>query len=386
MHDALAPSIIDLSPVALTSPTSNLPEQTPGGGSTSYSNHVISTREEERADDSRYVGHLNPESAFILAASPATTNSADADKVGVWLSEKLQPDRPTYLSSLPRKNAKSNAIYIPDLMISKLLLPHLEDECLSLIPTASNYDALRGLYFKQAHPLFPILDEVALQAMQPQLPGTILLKQAICLAGSSCLSAEPFLHFTSSEPQPLSRAEYAQKLSLALRTSLNLGLVSDKFVLSQVFALLSLFTQFADDRHLSAELNARAVAHFQTLGIHVAPELSATHSTRLFLSIWALDRLNAAFHGRPTIMKQEDFGQDVERCIEKQEPSFQLFLRTVLLLDRVIDLYRPKASARDLSWDADFPDFEDIVERAGASTVGTTLIGVWYSHLYVDPG
>lgn len=366
---------MDVSPAALTPQTASLPQQTPSVGDSSFSNHISSTREDERADDSRYVGHLNPESAFILGTSPATTNSSETDKVGVWLSEKPQANRPTYLSSLPRKTALSKAIYIPDLMISQLLLPHLEDECLSLLPDPASYGALQSLYFKQIHPLFPILDESGLQTMPPQLPGTILLKQAVCLAASSCLPAEPFLSFGSTASQPLNRAEYVQKLSLAMRTSLNLGLATDKLVASQVFALLSLFTQFADDRHLSAELNARAIAHFQTLGIHVTPDLSSAHSSRVFLSIWALDRLNAAFHGRPTILKQEDFGQDVEKCIAKQEPAFQLFLRTALLLDRVIDLYRPKSSERDLNWDVDFPDFEEIIERAGASKVGTTLIG-----------
>jgi hypothetical protein len=33
--------------------------------------------------------------------------------------------------------------------------------------------------------------------------------------------------------------------------------------------LLLLFTQLSDDKHLSAELNARGVTYVQTLGLHL---------------------------------------------------------------------------------------------------------------------
>jgi hypothetical protein len=148
--------------VAFTPPTVSMSHHTPNPGETSYCNPTASTREEEQIDDRRYIGHLNPESAFLSQSSPATTNSTETDKVGVWLSEKSRTGRPTYLSSLPRKDARSSAIYLPDMITSRLLLPHLEDECLSLLPSSANYHSLQSIYFKNIHPLFPVLDKTGI--------------------------------------------------------------------------------------------------------------------------------------------------------------------------------------------------------------------------------
>lgn len=92
-----------------------------------------------------------------------------------------------------------------------------------------------------------------------------------------------------------------------------------------------------------------------------------------------MDRMNAAFNGRPVSMHERDLRKDLEHCFERQEPCFRLFLEVIVLLDKVIDLYRPVAHSGDapaLTWD--FPDFEDVVLKCGSSQIGTTALGTFW--------
>jgi hypothetical protein len=149
-------------------------------------------------------------------------------------------------------------------------------------------------------------------------------------------------------------------------------------VLIQVLALLSFFTQLSDNRHSSAELTARAISYAHTVGLHLQTNTSRKdhiYVTRLFCCIWALDRLNAAFHGRPVLMHERDFGRNLESCFQQQEGCFQLLLRTVSLLDKVIELYRPTADGSEVSWESDFPTFEELLLTSGALRVKSNLLG-----------
>lgn len=343
-------------------------------------------RRDSEAEDSRFVGDLNPEGIFLAATSPSTTRGpAQPDQIGVWLSEKPSREKPSrwepkYYSSLPARNVKSSSIYIPDPVTSRLFLPHLEEQCLSLLPRSADLQALRKIYSEEIHPIFPILDFSRIDALPSHSPTNILLNQAICLAASSSWSSKRFLRLPVADQTvaTLNRKEFAQHMSLAMRTSLNLGLVKDRLSLIQIYALLSMFTQFSDERPISAELSGQAVNHLQTLGLHVLAvknRKDKDHALRVFCCVWALDRLNAAFHGRPVLMHERDFGQNLESSIKAQESSFQLFLRIVLLLDKVIDLYRPKPDDAIQEWKESFPHFEEIVYQSGALRVRANLLG-----------
>jgi hypothetical protein len=96
---------------------------------------------------------------------------------------------------------------------------------------------------------------------------------------------------------------------------------------------------------------------------------------RLFCCVWALDKLNAAFHGRPVMMHERDIGRDLEACFSQQEPCFQLFLRTVSLLDKVIGLYRPRQDPSVMP-EHDFPLFEDLVERSDALYIDSQYLAL----------
>jgi hypothetical protein len=246
-----------------------------------------------------------------------------------------------------------------------------------LLPDEADFQELYRIYLEDIHPIFPIIDQEEFDSIPVGSPDGVLLRQAICLAASANPVAKDFLKFDSEATPFPSRTEFIREIVFTIRTSLNLGLVKDKFVLIQVLSLMGLFTQFADDRDVSAELTASAISYCHTTGLHLRskdnPEYLSS-SSRLFCCTWALDRLNAAFHGRPVLMHERDFDKDLEACFSEQEPCFQLFLRTVLLLDKVISLYRPEKDVI-VSWEHDFPLFEDLVERSNALSVKSRLLG-----------
>jgi Fungal specific transcription factor domain len=327
----------------------------------------------EDDEESHFVGDLNPKGIFLAATSP--TGSAEPDSVGVWFSRRPPHSLKDSYSRIPLRQSRSSSIYSPDPLISNVLLPYLEDQCLRLLPKPPDFEGLSRIYFDEVHPIFPVLEREAFIAMPESSPAKVLLKQAICLAASTNKHAKTFLSLpTNTTP---SRSEFAEQLLLALRTSLDLGFVKDKLVSIQVLALLSLFTQLSDDRNLSAELNSRAVTCIHTTGLHLqnANRKDSDSMTRLFCCVWAVDRLNAAFHGRPVLMHERDFGRDLKACFAQQESCFQLFLRTVLLLDQVIDLYRPISGDSSVSWEGSFPAFEDLLHISGAFRVTAHLVG-----------
>jgi hypothetical protein len=253
----------------------------------------------------------------------------------------------------------------------------LEQECKSTIPPPDKVEALSKIYFEKVHPIFPVIDQEAYHNLNPTDPGHIFLQQGICLAASKNFAARQHLIMGESS-QPLSCREFGETLSGAMRISVEMSLVSDKIVLIQGLALMSQFSDNPDGADLSSQLCGRAVHHVQSLGLHVKgqQEEHRDRSTTLLCCIWAIDRMNAAFNGRPVLMHERDLRKDLEQCFEQQEPCFRLFLQVIDLLDKVIELYRPLPASGDqsrLNWD--FPAFEDVVLRCGASTVGTSALG-----------
>ncbi|KAJ9635446.1 hypothetical protein H2199_008449 [Coniosporium tulheliwenetii] len=334
------------------------------------------SQEEDEEEDIRFVGDLNPEGIFLAAASPeVTTGSAEPGSVGIWLSRRAMNSIQVNHPRLQLRQSQSSSVYSPDPLVAKLLLPYLEDQCLRLLPKQEDLEGLSSIYFEEVHPLFPVLDKEAFHAMQDHLPAKVLLKQAICLAASTNIGAKRFLNLSNNTAH--SHREFAEQMSLAMRTSVDLGLVKDRLVYVQILAILSLFTQLSDNWHQSAELCARAVSCIHTAGLHHQTQANRKdhdYVTRLFCSVWALDRLNAAFHGRPVQMHERDIGRDMEACFRQQEGCFQLFLRVVLLLDKVINLYRPSADGSEREWEGEFPVFEDLLQSAGALRVNSHLL------------
>jgi hypothetical protein len=321
-------------------------------------------------DESRFVGDLNPEGTFLNAASPDTPDAGASSNVGIWHSRTAAN---TIAKSHHLKDARQDQS-----IMSNVLLPLLEEQCLKLLPFPDSVDFLTNVYISDIHPIFPVLDVQNFQQMDAETPAKIILSQAICLAASTNCNDLTHLNIASTTSSSPSRKAFTQQLSTAIQTSLHLGLVKDKLILTQVLSILSMFTQFSDDRHSSAELCGRAVAYTQTMGIHAEDceqRKDHEHLTTLFCGVWALDRLNAAFHGRPILMHERDIGRDLEESFQKQDSCFQTLLRVVMLLDKVIELYRPSATKSGQVWEGEFPCFEDLVQLTGASRIKAQRLG-----------
>lgn len=317
--------------------------------------------------ESWFVGNMDPEGAFLIAASPASSSEAiRRHDLGVWL-----PAGSEY-SQLAVKKPRSSFISCPDPLISSVFLPYLEDQCLSVLPAPDNMEGLLRIYMGNIHPIFPILDYDAYQSMLAKSPEKVLLSQSICIAASIDRNSKQYLHLPTVNT---SHADFSRSLSDAMNTSIALGLVRDKLVLIQASSLTSLFTQFSGDRQQSAELLSRAICHAHTLGLHHRCHSSMQNeqaSTRLFCCLYALDILNAACLGRPVQFHRQDFGRDLSTSIAMQEGCFQLFLRTILLMERVIEIYRPGENG---IWKGTFPSFEDLLQEVGTSDIPMHLIG-----------
>ena len=369
-------AVMTFSPGAAEGPLDNGAERP---STAAASNSSIYDSNDSR-NESRFIGHLNPEVAFLIAASPANnTVSGRSEEIGIWLSTKSQSGTPRHHLPLPKTTAQSDIMHCPNPVVANLLLPYLESSYLSLLPYPADFGALCNIYFDEFHPTFPILDRESVEAQPTHIFSQHAIRQIVCLIASSSSSAEPYLSLQTSETRSvLRRSEFAPQLSLAVRTALNLELIKDKLTLCQICALYSMYTQLANDRFLSIELCARAVAHSLTLGLHLpkrAEQQDTDIDKRVFCCIWTLDRLNAAFQGRPVTIHERDIGIDLRATFSRQDNCFRLFLHTTLLLDNIIDLYRPKADGSETDWGPEFPDFESVVHDAGALGGKHNLLG-----------
>ncbi|KAG7059088.1 fungal specific transcription factor domain-containing protein [Colletotrichum scovillei] len=315
----------------------------------SHSNH----------NDDRFVGDLNPEGAF-LADSPATSRGhAESNAVGVWYSR--------------RNNGGS---LTPELA-SAVSIDYEVHQFLAVLPKNEDYEHLERIYIRDVHRILPVMNLDILR-MPTSTISQVLCKQAICLAAGSNPSARPYLTLGQGSSAVLSHSEFALRLSSAIRKALSLGLVKDRVQAVAIMVILSLYTHFSQDRHLSAELAAQAVSNAQTVGLHLqnppARSEDPAYLTRLFCCVWAMDQLNAAFHGRPVMIHERDLGRDMVECIREQDSCFRLFLEIVVLLGCIIDLYRPAAKNTGCVVMEDFPSFDSLVEKSKALGVESRLL------------
>ncbi|KAL2064950.1 hypothetical protein VTL71DRAFT_4090 [Oculimacula yallundae] len=335
---------------------------------------LVHDQDQHREDDlsaarnSRFIGDLNPESIFLAATSSSTSRGVSLDdSVGIWSNTSFRSQGP---QSSSFAQSATSLFYRSSSIVQKVFVPMLEQECHSTVPPPESVKALASIYFDKIYPILPLVRESTLHS-DLSTPDRIILQQGICLAASKDRTARD--HLTLSDAAPLSCREFGEKLSAAMRLSIELGLVTNKVVLIQALALLSQFTDDPPGEDLSSQFCIRAVHQVQSLGLHIKGREEDTDqgNTILLCCIWALDRMNAAFKGRPVTMHERDLRKDLGYCFEQQDPSFRLLLEVVALLDKVIELYRPLANPGDAPMlDMEFPSFEEIVLKCGGSNIG----------------
>jgi hypothetical protein len=251
------------------------------------------------------------------------------------------------------------------------------------LPAEAHSQALSMLYFDKMHPIFPIIDKHGFHKLRSTDPVRILLQQGICLAASKHNMAKEHLILRDADSSPLSHRAFAERILAAMRLTVEHGLVTDKIALIQALALMSHFANGLDDSSdLSAQLCGCAVHYAHSIGLHLQGHMSRSHSNQynvtLLCCIWALDRLNAAFHGRPVLIHERDVGRNLEECAKEQEPCFRLFLAVIKQLDAVIQLYRPSSSVTGEmeSGPAKFLAFEDLVAACAGTQIAMPMLGM----------
>lgn len=326
-------------------------------------------------EQARFIGDLNPEAVFAAATSPNYTSRGASleDSIGVWLTSN-----PNGQSSSSSAESSSSLFYGAGLMIQKLL-PILEQECLSVIPSDVLLEALSRIYFDKIHPILPAVDRGVYTRLDPSSPAKILLQQGICLAASKNYAVRHLLVLPGSTIC-LSPRQFNDRISSAMRTSIEMGLIKHKKILISSLLLLSQFKDSPGD--ILSQLCGKAVHHTQSIGLHLkgrGQDREEAANVTLFCCVWAVDRMNAAFNGRPIIMHERDMREDLEECFQQQDPCFRAFLEVVSLLDRIIVLYRPQSIPADMAiLELAFPSFEEIALKCGgAQHISASALGTY---------
>lgn len=259
--------------------------------------------------------------------------------------------------------------------------------CQELLPPPAHYAALHLIYTQEVHPFFPAIDLNSFGGISyDDSPAKRVVKQAICLAASTSPRATSHLQLARIDTSNGGFGQdapniFADRISSAILTSVNMGLVKDRMVIAQILSILALFSQFSHRSDLSAEVAARVVSHAQTVGLHLqAPPTrkDPEYLTTLFCCVWAVDRLNAAFQGRPTLLHEHDFGRDMSNSISAQAGCFRLLLRILLQLDNIFALYRPTSSEpSSTEGGGSFPSFENLLHECDAARVPSALLGMY---------
>ncbi|KAH8904629.1 hypothetical protein BR93DRAFT_960752 [Coniochaeta sp. PMI_546] len=371
--------------------------------------------QEEEDPQARFVGDLNPENILISAMAEVSRNSPSShhqrnSAVGIW-KEPVQPDRnrngrASARKPLPSAAGSDKRISSPTSQTTPLDdIATLEERlrtarnswierCLADIdPPQAAFINLRRIYLKKIHPIFPIFDEKRLMNL-----GTSRIDRAIklviCLAASTDHEARSHLRL-EAYPTTLPYQDFSSKLSQLLRALIQEIDFSNRLLDQiRILALMAMYWQPLEEQDWDgpARLFSQAMAIVFSIGLHLEvydkayhihdqhEETPAGHPPRqrcredierIFLCIFALDRLMASFYGRPILLNERDFDRDILKYAAMQAPCFRLFILVIWQLNLIQDLYRPFSTSQ-LS--AEVSVFERLILESGAQNAPPFII------------
>lgn len=244
-------------------------------------------------------------------------------------------------------------------------------QCLDLLPTPEDMEDILRIYMETIHPIFPVLDYDNYRCMPAKSVDKILLSLSICVAASVNPSSRQYLRQVGTYP-----ADVSLTLSDAIKSSNMLGLVQDNLISVQSLSLLSLFKMFSGNRQESTDLLSHAISHAHAAGLqydgHTIPQPNQT-STRALCCLFAIDTIHSACSRHPAQFARCHFASSLTSWIAEQEPCFQLFLRTIMLLERAVEISR---TAGYSGWEGSLPSFEHLLGEVDTSGIPAPLIGM----------
>ncbi|ROV88861.1 hypothetical protein VMCG_10194 [Cytospora schulzeri] len=344
---------------------------------------------------SRFVGDLSPESIFIEATSKSARAPylyrAPSD-IGTWLprsarqsdndQSKVPGSRRTIEHGTPRADdggPGSMGTLSGHLSSPNGALTSTGTRESMVFPPEHEYQQLYSIYLEHIHPMLPVFNQADInECLKPKTLRHTIFAQAIALAAAVEPSASRYLRLDSDGPL-LSFQHFHQVLSKAIFSSLGSNVLIDRVDHIRVLLIIFFFYQpvRASERDLPSLIFSQAVHYSHSLGIHLVgysdPEKDARgkDAESLFCALWALDRINAAFNGRPCLLHERDTDRDLDKCIAAQEqPAFRLFMRVAVMLDRVIWIYCPCSKGDET---VEMPVFESMIMDSGAEKLPLRL-------------
>jgi hypothetical protein len=240
---------------------------------------------------------------------------------------------------------------------------------------------LSDVFFKNIHPVIPLLDEEEYRRTSSQGSIHAPLVHAVCLVAAKDNEARHFLKLLQSGDTLLSVRHFCTQLHDSIMSKLSRRPTMRKLTWIRILGLLSLHHEGSDGAEQASSCLAQAVHYAQTMGLQLQqPRRRDEHSDlkRTFWCLWTLDRLNAAIHSRPCCMADIDVAVDDLTPEESNSVAFDVWLRISKLLNQVIDLYRPTSYNRgDVpELDPGFPGFEGIMDDMQAWHLSRPTIGM----------
>lgn len=321
---------------------------------------------------SRFVGDMNPEGLFIEATSPhSNRDQSIRGGVGIWQSHATD-DKPFPTASAARQTSTLRQT------MQGLLKAHVQTSCLPCQPPASDFAVLHRIYCEKLNPLFPAISSYLKRPPEEEITQ-IVLRQVISLAAASDPEAVPHLRLQNQDGL-LGRGQFSAFLSCAIRITLDAGLITDRFAITRILLVFSMYMQptCPEEADLPARAFNDATHQMHTLGLHLAADENRDGFEKLrtlFCCLWALDRITASLYGRAILVHERDIGWDMDASIAAQNPPFRLFLMVVGYLDKVFELYRPKNMLSQETMIIELPIFEQMIIDACATRVPSAFLG-----------
>jgi hypothetical protein len=260
-----------------------------------------------------------------------------------------------------------------------------------VIPSDTEWQTLRDLYLAKIHPIFPIYDKSTLMELPKETELRELIQASVCLAASTDPEAHNLRTFKSiTEQAPRSQTVvsfdgYSREVATFITRRLAELQEGQQIPLThqlQVMAVTCLYWQPTSpaERFEPLNLYGKLVSLVHTHGVHLGVLARApteggagASGSRIFECLYALDRLLGAISARPFMFHNVDL-IEVPRPDAQDTPIFRLFVALILLLDQVVELYRPQPKVHYI----DIPVFERMALEAGAQHEPESLLGMYF--------
>ena len=192
------------------------------------------------------------------------------------------------------------------------------------LPSPDRCSHLLEIYFSHVHPILPVLDRKDFLARYYGLddPPPLTVLHAVFLAASRYAGSQrqhnPNPHQTVSDAPPETRS-YCDSLHSKLRALIETDICSDRVAIVQATLLASLHWEGREGLNSAIDNLGLAVRACQEMGLHRKANIDGIRRPsgnrallrRLWWSVFALDRFNAAQEGTPFLINEIDCDADM---------------------------------------------------------------------------